>query len=302
MHSAAWNFISTQAWMLHEPVLRSLGEVVQRHARGDRLDPAVIAAIVSAREQRRRGSGARIWDDDMGERSVAAKDEPFYELVGTVAVIPVEGVICKYADMINGTSQPRGITSDRLTRALAAASVDNRARSILLQIDSPGGTVAGGDDMLDAMARTRARKPVVAYCHDLCASGGYLLASQSSSIYANPSATVGSMGVYCVYQDSSKAFADEGITSIIIRAGVHKGMGEPGVPISDEQVAAKQELVDALAAWYVDAVAKGRGMIRAAVQTLATGRVWTGTQAVELGLVDGVTNITALLERMNRAA
>jgi hypothetical protein len=117
-------------------------------------------------------------------------------------------------------------------------------------------------------------------------SAAYWLASQAQRIRANATALVGSIGVYLVTVDSSALAAGMGIKVILIRSGDLKGMGVPGAAISEEQIAAEQELIDGLADHFIAAVAAGRGMKETAVRELATGRCWLAAAAQENGLID----------------
>ena len=293
------SYLASQRWALHSPVLEAACGVIGRHAAGERASASHIAAVVAGRDARaeRRRAELAFFDDDEDDAPAEEKADPFI-MAGNVAVVPVSGVLCKYADMINGSSQPKGMTTDQLADNIYAAAEAPGVQSLLLDIDSPGGTVAGGNDVHDAIAQVRkAGMPVVAVAHDLAASAAYWIACCAEEIYLTPQAEVGSIGVYCVYTDYSRAEANRGIATHVIASGKDKGVGA-GAPISHEQLAVIKEDIDRMAAAFKGAVAMSRGLNADRLEELATGRTFVGEHAVEVGLADGVTTVRELVEAM----
>ena len=222
-----------------------------------------------------------------------------------VAVLPVHGMITKYASMINGMSQPTGMSSDRIVHAVEMAQNDPRVRSIIVDIDSPGGTVAGGEDLVVGMraARKAGGKPMVALAHDQCCSGGYLVAALCDGVYCTENSMVGSCGVYCVIEDSSKMLEKEGVYRHVVSSGEFKGAFEMGTPISEEQITELQRNITAMSTWYVKrTLIEGRGMSQADADAIADGRVWVGAETVAIGLCDGVTTLAELVKSMRSNA
>jgi len=212
------------------------------------------------------------------------------ELKGSTAYISVKGALMKSVPRwmsywgIDATSY-QDIKTD-----IEAAVLDKRVESIVLDIESPGGQVAGIHDAADAIFEARKTKPVKAYIEDLCASAAYWLAAQADEIVASQDAMVGSIGVYSVHIDSSARAEKQGFKVHVVRSGDHKGMGIPGDEITEGQIASAQRIVDGLAESFMSAVGRGRGLERADVQLRATGEVWLAQRAVELGLVDRVSS------------
>lgn len=290
--------------MLHRPVLDGLIQVVSRHERGERLGEADVGVIVAGRDERQRSH--KMEYDGLGAIERGGEDaRGAYFVADGVAVVPVHGVICKYSSMVGGMSQPRGMTSDQLAGAIEAAHADVRVKSVLLDIDSPGGTVAGGDDLVSRMraARETSGKPMVALAHDRCCSGGYLVAAQCDEVWCTECAVVGSLGAYMVVEDSSEAMEKLGITRRVIASGAFKGMGEPGTPVTEPQVAEVQRNIDAMAAWYVrKTLIEGRKMTAEQAAKIADGRVWIGDESRDIGLVEGVTTLPDLVRAMAGAS
>lgn len=209
-----------------------------------------------------------------------------------VAMVPLAGVLMK------GTSSLFECTSTVAARAsIRSAANDPRVRSIVLLIDSPGGSVAGTDDLYDEIARANDTKPVVAFIEDLGASAAYYSAVGAAEIVATRSSFVGSIGVFTVIDDTSKAFEDEGVTVHLISSGGVKGQGADGVKITDEALEHWQANVDAMYARFVAVVANRRGMTSERAMELGDGRVHEAADAQRLGLIDAVGRFEDAMER-----
>jgi signal peptide peptidase SppA len=209
------------------------------------------------------------------------------EIVDGIAKIKISGVLLK---SVPGWLRLWGfnITGyDEITEQIEEAVNDSKISAIELIVSSPGGTVAGVTEAADAIYNARKIKPVTAVVEDLSASGAYWLTSQAQSISAGRVAEIGSIGVYSVYYDWTGWEEKAGIKAVVIRSGEHKGMGMD--TITDNQKAAVQEIIDALAEQFVSSVAAGRGTNSETIKKLATGQLWVAEKARELGLIDTVT-------------
>lgn len=178
---------------------------------------------------------------------------------------------------------------DRITEQVSEAAERKDVTAIQLDVDSPGGTVAGAMQAADAIFSARQAKPVTAVISNLGASGAYWLASQAETVAAADANTLaGSIGVYTFYVDWTKFEDDFGVKVIVIRSGEHKAMGLD--TITEAQIAAVQEYIDATAANFIDAVARGRGQENEKIAEQATGQLWIAATARELGLIDAVVD------------
>ncbi len=216
------------------------------------------------------------------------KTAPAMRIEGSTAVINIHGVLMK--DPPNWLAW-FGIEStdyNQIRKQLTEAVGNTNIQSIMLHVNSPGGTVAGTSETAEAIEAANNAKPVTAYIEDLGASAAYLLASQAKEITANINAEVGSIGTYTVYDDYSKAAEIAGVKIVVIRSGEHKGMGVIGAPITEEQIAAVQDVVNGMAANFKLAVSKGRKISAEAIEKLADGRVWLAAEAKKLGLIDNI--------------
>ncbi len=212
---------------------------------------------------------------------------------GTVAVVDIQGTMTKAGSSLGGG----GTVEAR--HAIRQADRDQTVESIVLRIDSPGGTVAGTADLAAEVAKTT--KPIVAYVEDLCASAAYWVASQCDAIYCNATtAQVGSIGTYMALYDISQALENEGVRAVVVKAGEFKGGGYPGTAISDEQVAEWQKMVDALQEQFTTAVSTGRNIPKSQAESLVTGLTYISADAESMKLIDGVKSFDDVVSELAR--
>jgi protease-4 len=171
-----------------------------------------------------------------------------------------------------------------------------RVPAVVLDVDSPGGSATASDELFIAFERLAAAKPLVASIRGTGASGAFLAAVAARRILANPNAIVGSIGVISAGPRLPRLLDRLGVTVAETRAGRLKGMGAPWREETDEERAKEQEIVDAIYGAFVGRVAKGRGMTEERVRELATGEIWLGERALELGLVDEIGDLERAVE------
>ena len=179
-----------------------------------------------------------------------------------------------------------GSTRQRVLKALRDVE-EREFPALLLRIDSPGGTVGDSQEIHAALLRLRAKGcRVVASFGNISASGGVYIGVAAESIVANPGTITGSIGVILRGNDLSRVFERIGIRFDTVKSGVYKDILSPDRPLSAEERALLQELIDSSYGQFVRVVAEGRSMTEEAVRGFADGRVFSGEQAKTLGLVD----------------
>lgn len=161
-----------------------------------------------------------------------------------------------------------------------------RVRAVVIDIDSRGGAVSPSDHLHEAVARLAAAKPVVAFTGGLCASGGYLIACAARQVVAQQMALVGSIGVISVRPLAPELMRRLGVAVEVAKSHDHKDMGAFWREPTDEERGKEQALVDEYYGMFVERVMAARRLERDRVLAVATGEVFTGRRAVELGLVD----------------
>lgn len=225
-----------------------------------------------------------------------AEDGKSYAIGGNeTAVIRIAG------PMMKGDSKYGGANSVRVRQAIRAAANDPAVASIMLHIDSPGGTVDGTLELANEVTRARESKPVFAHLEDYGASAAYWVASQAERITANAMAQVGSIGTMLYLQDTSGAAQAEGIKVIVLGTGTMKGAFAPGAPITDEQIAYAMERLNEMNGHFLAAVKKGRGMTAAQINGIAAeARIYMPPAAKELGLIDGIASFEQAMAAMPR--
>lgn len=220
---------------------------------------------------------------------------------GKIALIYVDGVIMGGRGQSGLLGESGG--ADNLMKELRAARDDNSIRAVVLRINSPGGSAPASQEVGEEIKKLReSGKPVVASMGDVAASGGYWLAAITDKIYANPASLTGSIGVYIPYTNLEELFKKVGIRSEKIKSGQHKDILSPDRSMSEVERVIVQAMVDDLYEQFITVVAEGRKMDKAKVRQLADGRIYTGNQAKNLGLVDELGNLYDALDGARQLA
>ena len=180
------------------------------------------------------------------------------------------------------------IENRRLTEAITRLADDPSVRALVVVIDSPGGSVAGGESLHDAIATVAAKKPVVAVMGGLAASAGYMIAMPAQRIFAREATITGSIGVILETGEASGLMKTIGVTAEAITSGPLKDQPNFAHPLSDQGRVVLKGLVMDMYDQFVAMVAAGRHMDPARVRELGDGRAYTGRQALALGLVDQI--------------
>jgi protease-4 len=222
----------------------------------------------------------------------AIQESDGYILSGQTAVIPLSGPLMKGRSKFGGTS------TVEVRRALRQALRSQEVANILLHIDSPGGHVAGIQELADEVVRINAQKPVLAHIDDMGASGAYWVASQAAEISAGRTTEVGSIGTIAVVEDSSERMDRLGIRVHVLATGAYKGLGVAGARISEKALGYLQERVERLNEHFLEAVSRGREMSRDEVLRVADGRTWLAREAQAAGLIDRVGTLDEALARL----
>lgn len=229
------------------------------------------------------GAGAKLVDFDDYAASATRLDG--------AAGRPVIGVVDAEGDIMTGSNTGglggQAINSDDIADALYAAANDSRIKAIVLRLNSPGGSDTASEQILAAVRAAKAKKPVVVSMGGYGASGGYWISSEASAIVAEPTTLTGSIGVFGGKLAFGDALARFGVDMRQLSVGgPYAGADNPAQPFTPQQKAAFSAAIDRVYDGFVARVAAGRRLPPARVREIARGRVWTGAQAKQLGLVD----------------
>ncbi len=219
---------------------------------------------------------------------------------GGVAVIPVKGVISPRVSIFDllfggGATPPAWIARQR-----QRAMDDDSIKAIVMQYDTPGGSVFGVEEAAAAMQIDKGKKPVIAHVTGSCASAGYWLASGADEIVSDPTSIIGSVGVYMVHEDLSKLYEEIGVKVTYIKAGQYKVEGNSEEPLTVTAEAHLQEMVDDYYKLFTDQVAKGRNVSTSIVrgEQYGQGRAYVAARAAERGLIDRVRSFDDTLRAL----
>jgi protease-4 len=228
-----------------------------------------------------------------GPSAPAVYDEEYVSGEGTekIVVVPVEGTIAPAESSVGGV-QPT-VTPEGLSDALHQASDDPSVVAVVLEINSPGGGVTASDEMHQSILdfKRNTEMPVVVSMADTAASGGYYISTAADRIVANETTLTGSLGVFIPLLNFSEAADKYGVTQEYIKSGKFKAMGNSWDELTPEEREIYQSIVQDYYDEFVEVIVKGRGLSEESVREIADGRIYSGSQAKELGLVDSFGGI-----------
>lgn len=259
--------------------------------------PGKLAEMLSMLAE--RNAGRQLSHEEIQARIGGGPPRRDLQMVGTVAVIPVYGVISGRADLF--TAMSGGTSVQRLQDTFRDAISDEDVTAVVLDIDSPGGST----DLIPELAATirgvRGKKPVVAVANTRAASAAYWIGAQADEFVVTPSGDVGSIGVFAAHSDLSGAQEKMGVKTTFISAGKFKTEGNPFEPLSEEARAAIQATVDEYYGMFVKDVAMGRRVTAATVrEDFGQGRMLTAVNAVKAGMADRLDTLEATVQRFAR--
>ena len=265
-------------WAITPTKLSEICEIYSTHLRGEKIDIA--------------GVEARVGD------SFGRKDQG-YEIVNGVAIIPIDGVIAKKMNLFSRISG--GASTQMIKRDVEDALNDEEVNSIILEIDSPGGTVDGTSELASYIHESRGTKPIYALADGCMCSAAYWIGSAADKVYITSDTTqVGSIGVVSTHVDYSAQEANKGIKTTEITSGKYKRIASPHEPLSQEGREYIQSSSDYLYSLFVDGVARNRNVSTDEVlENMADGRVFIGQLSIDAGLVDGVSTLDQLIASLS---
>jgi len=192
--------------------------------------------------------------------------------------------------------------SRRTIQSLKEFGDAERIKGVVVRIDSPGGGVVPTQEIYEEIGKLKKKKPVIASLGGMATSGGYYIASACHQIVANPGTLTGSIGVIIQLANVEGLMQKLGLEGYNVKSGPHKDMGSPLRPLSPEGRAILQSVVDNVHGQFVRAVASGRSMEESKVRELADGRIYSGEQAMAMGLVDSLGNMDDAIDLVAKRA
>lgn len=271
------HFALSHPWALDEPYRQIVATALAHHLIG-LPNPDGLAAADIGRERRRESL-------------------PQPRKGGAVALIPIHGPIVPRGSMMTEVS---GLAStEEIAAAVNEAVANPDIKQIVLDIDSPGGNVAGCTECVETILAARERKPIIAQAHYTMASAAYWIGAAATEIVASPSAKVGSIGVFAIHNDLSKALEQLGVKRTYIVEGKHKVIGKETEALSEADHAEIHAMVREAYDAFVGDVARARkvpvGDVRGGY---GEGRTVSAKQALELGMIDRVATFNDTIARL----
>jgi signal peptide peptidase SppA len=275
-------FLSTP-WALMPERLAAFAGIVQRWQAGGSISADVLTSIAADKE------------------IVAARKQ---EVARTgqgnnIAVLPFYGVVTQRGNMMDDVSGPGAASTQKFTAALRQALADPSVGAILIDIDSPGGSVYGVEELASEIISSRSTKPIVGLANSLAASAAYWVGAACSELYVTPGGEVGSIGVWQAHEDWSKALEEAGIKTTFISAGKYKVEGNYTEPLGQEARDFMQGRVDDYMGAFTKGVAKGRGVsIDVVRKDFGQGRVYGAQAALDAGMVNAIMTFDDVVKKM----
>lgn len=211
-------------------------------------------------------------------------------------------VIYASGEIKSGKGDAQTIGSEGLSKSIRKARLDDKVKAIVLRVNSPGGSALASETILREMALAKDAKPVVVSMGDVAASGGYYIACQADKIVANPTTITGSIGVFGVLMNAQKMINNKlGVTIDTVKTNTYSDLGSVFRPLTNNERNIIQNSVENVYDTFISRVSKGRSISKEMVDDIGQGRVWTGRDALEIGLVDvlgGLEDAISIAEKM----
>jgi len=212
-------------------------------------------------------------------------------------------VVYASGEISGGDGDDNSIGSEGISKALRKVRLDNKVKAVVLRVNSPGGSSLASDVIWREVMLTKKVKPIIVSMGDLAASGGYYISCAADSIVAEPNTITGSIGIFAILPNMKKLFNDKlGITFDGVKTGKYADLGDISRPLSPDERLILQNEVNRGYDEFTKAVAEGRHKTQAYINSIGQGRVWTGEQAIKIGLVDRLGNINDAIKMAAKKA
>lgn len=178
------------------------------------------------------------------------------------------------------------LSAQDLTKTLMTFSDNQSIKAVILRIDSPGGAVGPSQEIYQEVLNLQKKKPVIVSMGSVAASGGYYVAAAAGRLFANPGTITGSIGVIMTFPNYEELMQKVGVSTVVVKSGRFKDMGSATRPFTEDERKLLQTMIDDVHAQFVEAVSQGRELPAEEVVKIADGRIFSGRQALALGLID----------------
>ena len=245
-------------------------------------------------------------DEDESLRFVSISDVALSEELNDkvddeIAVYYAYGEIKE--DITGGFAQESAITSKQMTKDLQELREDDDVKAVVLRVNSPGGSAYASEQIWREVQLLSKEKPVIVSMGALAASGGYYISCGANKIFAEPTTLTGSIGIFGMIPDATELLTDKlGLSFDVVKTNAHSDFGAMGRPLNESECRLMQAYINQGYELFTGRVAQGRKISQDSVKAVAEGRVWTGEQAMKMGLVDKLGNLNDAIAAAAKAA
>lgn len=206
-------------------------------------------------------------------------------------------------DITGGFAQESAITSKQMTKDLQELREDDDVKAVVLRVNSPGGSAYASEQIWREVQLLSKEKPVIVSMGALAASGGYYISCGANKIFAEPTTLTGSIGIFGMIPDATELLTDKlGLSFDVVKTNAHSDFGAMGRPLNESECRLMQAHINQGYELFTGRVAQGRNISQDSVKAVAEGRVWTGEQAMKIGLVDKLGNLNDAIAAAAKAA
>ncbi len=221
---------------------------------------------------------------------IAVGQDRSFNASQTIAIVYAEG------DIVDGEGDDGMIGGASLARELRRVRNDGKVKAVVLRVNSPGGSAIASEQIQRELSLIRKQKPIVVSMGTVAASGGYWISTAASRVFAQPNTITGSIGVFSLVPNIKTLANRNGVTFDTVKTGRYADLFSIARPRTDAELAVLQRGTDAVYAAFIERVATARKLTPDSVQAIAEGRVWSGEDAMRLGLVDSIGGLDAALK------
>ena len=299
MISSMWESWSTEIAQSRDITVEELNSMLndlELNFPSDFLENGLVDELLSREELQQKLADLYVTDSYKKVNSISLadyasiKDIPNLKATNKIAVIYAEG------NIVDG-SDPEGVAGDRFAKIIADVRADKDVKAVVLRVNSPGGSVMASEKIKAELDLLRENVPVIASYGDYAASGGYWISANCDYIFSNATTLTGSIGVFSMIPDIGGTIKNKlHVTVTPVKSNDHADMLGMMRPLTPNEEAYMQASVERIYTKFTSIVAEGRDMTVEAVDEIAQGRVWTGAEALEIGLVDQIGTLEDAIE------
>ena len=299
MISSMWESWSTEIAQSRDITIEDLNAILndlKLNFPSDFLENGLVDELLSREELQQKLADLYVTDSYKKVNSISLadyasiKDVPNLKATNKIAVIYAEG------NIVDG-SDSEGVAGDRFAKIIADVRADKDVKAVVLRVNSPGGSVMASEKIKAELDLLRENVPVIASYGDYAASGGYWISANCDYIFSNATTLTGSIGVFSMIPDIGGTIKNKlHVTVTPVKSNEHADMLGMMRPLTPNEEAYMQASVERIYTKFTSIVAEGRDMTVEAVDEIAQGRVWTGAEALEIGLVDQIGTLEDAIE------